>query len=87
MTVFIPIYACGHKVIAVDGDLLIKHPTIKHRVVMYKKDFGYISPFYMDDVIFKTEEAAWKYWHKEPIKEEERYHVEQEINPNQIRRI
>ena len=75
--VYVPVYERGlRRVQEIDGDLLAFIGTSDTEVAYWKPGVGYWGSIWNADNIFLTEEAAWKYWYRDPITPEEHFHVE-----------
>ena len=73
--VYVPVFERGlRRVWELDGDLLVLMRN-SNTAVYWKPGVGYYGSIWNADNIYKTEEAAWKYWYRDPIKPEERFIV------------
>lgn len=74
--VYVPVYDKGsRRVQEIDGDLLAFLGNSDTYVVYWKPKYGYYGNIWNADTIFTTEEAAWKYWNRNPISPDEYFHV------------
>ena len=75
--VYVPVYERGlRRVQELDGDLLAFIGNSDSSVAYWKPGVGYWGSIWNADNIFLTEEAAWKYWYRDPISPEEHFLVE-----------
>ena len=75
--VYVPVYERGlRRVLEIDGDLLAFIGTSDREVAYWRPGVGYWGSIWNADTIYKTEEAAWKYWYRDPISPEEHFIVE-----------
>lgn len=73
---YVPVYERGlRRVQEVDGDLLAFIGTSDREVAYWKPGVGYWGSIWSADTIYKTEEAAWKYWYRDPINQDEHFEV------------
>lgn len=76
MKAYVSVYERGlRRVQELDGDLLAFIGTSNTEVAYWRPGFGYYGSVWNADNIFLTEEAAWKYWYRDPIKPGERFVV------------
>lgn len=74
--VYVPVYERGlRRVQELDGDLLAFLGNSDNSVAYWKPEVGYYGNIWNSDNIYVTEEAAWKYWYRDPISPEEHFVV------------
>lgn len=77
MKVYAPVFDRGlRRVQELDSKLLVRMKGSPRSVVYYKPKVGYYGNIWNADTIFKTEEAAWKFWYRDPISQDEHFTVE-----------
>lgn len=82
--VYAPVYVRGlRRVCELDGDLLAFVGNSTDTVAYWKPGAGFWGNIWDANNIFLTEEAAWKYWYRDPILPEERFHVERRLRDEQ----
>lgn len=75
--VYVPVYERGlRRVQELDGNLLTFIGASDREVAYWKPEVGYYGNIWYADAIYKTEEAAWKYWYRDPISPGEHFIVE-----------
>lgn len=75
--VYVPVYERGlRRVREIDGGLLAFIGNSDREVAYWKPGTGYWGSIWNADTIYKTVEAAWKYWYRGPISPEEHFIVE-----------
>ena len=76
--VYTPVFDRGlRRVQELDSDLLVCMKGAPNTAVYWKPGIGYYGCLWNADEIYTTEEAAWKYWYRDPIKPEERFKVKE----------
>ena len=79
MKVYTPVFDRGlRRVEELDSELLVRMKGSPRSVIYYKPNVGYYGNIWNADTIFKTEEAAWKFWYRDPIGKDEYFVVEAE---------
>ena len=81
MKVYVPVFDRGlRRVQELDGDLLVLMGNSDNTAVYYRPGVGYYGSIWNADTIFTTEEAAWKFWYRDPIAPEEYFKVKRRTN-------
>lgn len=79
MKVYVPVFDRGlRRVQELDSELLVRMKGSPKSAVYYKPGIGFYGNIWNADTIFKTEEAAWKFWYRDPIGKDEYFRVEAE---------